>query len=99
MLSVETNRVSEDLVTLHAHSQPDSVARGMIKLVVKEAAQRAGIKSAKELSDKAGLHYQTCRLIWHGETKMIGLGTIDSLCKLLKVPPCQLFDFKDDSDK
>ena len=72
----------------------DTVAPIMIRLVVREVAERAGIKSARDLSIRSHLPYESCRLLWNGDSRMIGLGTLERLCTLLDVPPGQLFDFK-----
>src|SRR4051794_40421071 len=71
-----------------------SLAPSMIKLVVREVAERAGIRSARDLSIRAKLPYESCRLLWNGDSRMIGLNTLERLCTLLDVPPGQLFDFK-----
>jgi DNA-binding Xre family transcriptional regulator len=73
-----------------------TVAPGMIRLIVKEVAERAGITNAKELSVKAGLYYRTCYLLWHGKTRRIDLDTIEKLCTLLEVRPAQLLEFEPD---
>jgi DNA-binding Xre family transcriptional regulator len=66
----------------------------MIKLVVKEAAERAGISNALELSQRAKLPYESCRRLWRGEATMVALTTLERICSLLRVPPGQLFDFE-----
>lgn len=68
----------------------------MIKVLVKEVAEREGIRNALELSRRAGLHYQTVYSLWRGESKQIGLETIEKLCRALGVRPGQLFQLEPD---
>lgn len=66
----------------------------MVSLVVKEVAQRAGIKSAYELAQKTEIPVRSVYRIWDGTASMLGLDTIDRLCYALQVPPAQLFDYQ-----
>ena len=68
----------------------------MIKLLVKEVAEREGIRNALDLAKRAGLHYQTVYSLWRGESKQIGLETIEKLCRALGVRPGQLFQLDPD---
>jgi DNA-binding Xre family transcriptional regulator len=68
----------------------------MIKLLVKEVAEREGIRNALDLAKRAGLHYQTVYSLWRGESKQIGLETIEKLCRALGVRPGQLFQLEPD---
>ena len=68
----------------------------MITLLVKEVAKREGIRNALDLAKRAGLHYQTVYSIWRGESKQIGLETIEKLCRALGVRPGQLFQLEPD---
>ena len=70
------------------------VCGGMIKLVVKEIAQREGIENPNALSQMTGLPYETCRRIWQDKATMISLNTIERLCDVLRVRPSQLFDYE-----
>ncbi|MFP5260895.1 MAG: helix-turn-helix domain-containing protein [Blastocatellia bacterium] len=64
----------------------------MMKWTVKEVAQRAGIKNARELADRAGIHLNSAYGVWNNTARMLALDTLDKLCTLLKVKPGQLFD-------
>lgn len=77
----------------------DSVQYGMIRLVVKEIAEREGIENPNALSQATGLPYETCRRLWQEKASMIGLGTIERLCDVLHVRPGQLFDYENEPDK
>jgi DNA-binding Xre family transcriptional regulator len=66
----------------------------MIRLVVKEVARKEGISNPSELAEKAGLPYESCRLLWNGLSRRVDLGTIEKLCIALRVWPGQLFEFE-----
>ena len=70
------------------------VCGGMIRLVVKEIAQREGIENPNVLSQMTGLPYETCRRLWQEKATMISLNTIERLCDVLRVRPSQLFDYE-----
>lgn len=76
-----------------------TVGGTMIRLNVKEAAEREGYNNANELSEATGLPYETCRKLWRGEAKRIDLGTMERLCDLLRLRPGQLFDYEYEPDK
>ncbi len=65
-----------------------------MKLIVKEAAQREGIRNPVELSQKTGIAYGSCYRLWQGTATMIAVETIERLCTALRVYPGQLFDFQ-----
>ncbi len=71
----------------------------MIRLIVREVAEREGIRSPRELERATGLSYSTAYGLWNGNLRMIQLETIELLCTRLGVRPGQLFRFEADSDK
>lgn len=68
----------------------------MVKLRVRELAERKGIRNPRVLSQKSGVAYSTCYGLWYGERTLVGLGVIDKFCKALGVPPGKLFDYDPD---
>jgi DNA-binding Xre family transcriptional regulator len=66
----------------------------MVKLVVKDVAERAGIKTAYELAKRTEIPLRSAYRIWHGGATMLGLDTIDRLCYALEVRPAQLFEYE-----
>lgn len=70
-----------------------------MKLIVKEVAEREGIKNANELAVKAGIPLFSMYRIWDGRAKMIALETMDRLCTVLNVKPGQLFEHEAEPDK
>jgi DNA-binding Xre family transcriptional regulator len=73
--------------------------RGMIRLIVREVAERAGIKSGYELMQKTGLPPNTANSLWKGTVKRIDISTLDRLCIAFDVPPAQLFEFRREAPK
>ncbi|MGH9762961.1 MAG: helix-turn-helix domain-containing protein [Blastocatellia bacterium] len=64
----------------------------MIRRTVREVAERAGIRNAHELVQRAGLSVTTAYQLWEGTAKRLDLTTLDRLCALFDVPPGQLFE-------
>jgi DNA-binding Xre family transcriptional regulator len=72
-----------------------TVARDMtLRLIVREVAEREGIKTPYELSKLAGLPYETCRALWNEQSNMIALKTLERICTVLKVRPSQVIEFE-----
>ena len=71
----------------------------MIRLTIREIAQREGIENPNALSQAAGLPYETCRRLWQEKATMISLNTIERLCDTLRVRPAQLFDYEYEPDR
>ena len=74
----------------------DSIGGTMLKLAVREVAERAGVSSARNLSVKTELPYESCRRLWQGTASMVSLATLERLCRVLQVRPAQLFDYDPD---
>lgn len=70
-----------------------------MRLLVREVAEREGIRNALDLAQKTGLHYATVYRLWKGEAKRIDVETIDKLCTLFNVKPGQLFEHIAEPDK
>jgi DNA-binding Xre family transcriptional regulator len=91
---------SEDMVTvgktkfLCEDDVCDSLSQSMIRLIIKEVAMKEGIITPFDLSHKTGIPYESCRLMWGGETKRIDLKSIERICTVLGVRPGQLFEFE-----
>jgi DNA-binding Xre family transcriptional regulator len=77
----------------------DSFRHAMIKLIVREVAERAGIKNPLELSKLADLPYETVRRAWNDDAAQIGLKTIERLCDALQVMPGQIFQYVREADR
>jgi len=76
-----------------------NVPRSMLRLLVREIAEREGIENPLQLSERAGLPYETCRRVWNDVAEQWGRKTIERLCDALHVRPGQLFDYDPEPDK
>ena len=65
----------------------------MIKVQIAEVAQKRGITTAYQLQKALDVPPAMAAKLWKGQFKMIGLDTMDRLCKLLKCKPHQIFVF------
>jgi len=68
----------------------------LVRLKVKDVAERKGITNPLMLSKESGVPYAACHAIWNDQQKQIGLATINKLCVALKVKPGQLFEYEPD---
>jgi DNA-binding Xre family transcriptional regulator len=67
-----------------------------VKLIVKEIAEKKGIKNPFMLQAATKLNYAACYKMWHGEQQRIDLQTIAQICEALNVKPGQLFEYQKD---
>ena len=70
----------------------------MLRWVVREVAERAGIRNARELAAKTGLPPTSVYRIWTGKATRTDLATLDKLCTVLEVKPGQLFEHEAEMD-
>ena len=61
---------------------------GMIKVTIRQAARKAGIKNAHQLQKRAGISPTMAAYLWRGD-KLPELETLDRLCGVLE---CELSD-------
>jgi DNA-binding Xre family transcriptional regulator len=66
----------------------------MVKLIIRDVAERRGIKSAYQLQKVMGVAPSVAARLWKAEMRMIGLDTIDALCAALDCEPGALFERK-----
>lgn len=71
----------------------------MIRWVVREVAERAGIRNARELAARTGLPPTSAYRIWTDKATRTDLTTIDKLCTALEVKPGQLFEHEAEPDR
>ena len=67
----------------------------MIRLTILELLEKQG-KTKYWLYKQLGMSYQNVKRIVDNETKSIRFETIETLCRLLKCSPCELFEITDD---
>jgi DNA-binding Xre family transcriptional regulator len=71
----------------------------MIRLIVREVAEREGISSPRELEHATGISYATAHALWNGIPRMVQLKTLELICTRLGVRPGQLFEFEPNQGK
>jgi len=68
----------------------------MVRIKVREIAEKKGIGNPHQLSKATGLHYSVCHLYWNADPKQISAEAINKLCKALEIKPSQLFEYTPD---
>ncbi len=64
----------------------------MIRLRIRETAERRGISKPIDLARKTGLSFSVIHKLWNDQQTRIDLKTIESLCRCLGVAPGELFE-------
>ena len=67
----------------------------MIRKHIREMAERRGIKNAFGLQKAINVSPTVAAKLWSGNFEMIGLGTLDKLCRVLKCQPNKLLSYED----
>ena len=70
----------------------------MIKKHIKEIAEKRGIKNAYGLQLAIEVSPTVAAKLWSGNFEMIGLGTLDKLCRVLKTNPGKLLSYEDEGE-
>jgi DNA-binding Xre family transcriptional regulator len=70
------------------------MVRGMITKHVREVAEKRGIKNAHGLQNALEVSPTAAAKLWKGEFEMIGLGTLDKLCRVLRCKPADLLKYE-----
>jgi DNA-binding Xre family transcriptional regulator len=68
----------------------------MINKHIREVAEKRGIKNAYGLQLAINVSPTVAAKLWSGNFEMIGLGTLDKLCRVLKCQPNKLLTFEPD---
>lgn len=63
----------------------------MITKHVREMAEKRGYSTAYQLRKALGVSPTAATKLWSGDFEMIGLGTLDKLCEVLRCQPDKLF--------
>jgi DNA-binding Xre family transcriptional regulator len=93
MLETLQNKNSLKARNLAFLAESGNIINKMVKLQVRQVAERAGVKNAHELSKKCILPYEVAKFLWDGVSQMIALKTINKLCRGLSVHPSQFFEY------
>lgn len=67
-----------------------------MKLKVREIAEKVGIKNAAQLRARTGLGMKTSYQLWNGETELVSLQTLNTLCNVLQCGPALLLEYTPD---
>jgi DNA-binding Xre family transcriptional regulator len=67
----------------------------MIKKHIREIAEKRGIRNAYGLQIAIGVSPTVAAKLWSGNFEMIGLGTLDKLCRFLKCQPGRLLSYEE----
>ena len=70
----------------------------MIKVNIANVAKRRGIKTAYQLQKALDLPPSQAAKLWRGDIKMIGLYTMDRLCRVLKCKPDKIFVYEAETE-
>jgi DNA-binding Xre family transcriptional regulator len=70
----------------------------MIKKHIKELAEKRGIRNAYGLQKAIDVSPTVAAKLWAGNFEMIGLGTLDKLCKALRCQPGRLLSYEEKSE-
>jgi DNA-binding Xre family transcriptional regulator len=62
----------------------------MIRVTIKERAEKCGITTAYQLQKAMEVSPTLAARLWRGDFEMIGVGTLDRLCRVLRCQPDKL---------
>lgn len=65
----------------------------MIEVMIRERAEKCGIKNAYQLQKAMEVSPTLAARLWRGDFEMIGVMTIDRLCRLLRCQPDKLLRY------
>ncbi len=63
-------------------------------LTIREAAEKRGVTSSYQLMKALNIPPGHASKLWKGEMRMIGLDTVDALCKAFKCNPSDLIRYE-----
>jgi DNA-binding Xre family transcriptional regulator len=70
----------------------------MISVHISETARQRGITTAYQLQKALDISPTVAARLWKGEFDMIGLVTLDKLCRVLRCQPSKLLRYEPDSE-
>lgn len=65
----------------------------MITKHIRELAEKRGYTTAYQLRKALGVSPTAATKLWSGDFEMIGLGTLDKLCEVLRCQPDKLLRY------
>lgn len=69
----------------------------MIEIRIREIAERKGYKNANQLGAALEVAPNVASRLWNGQFEMVGVGTLDKLCRVLRCQPGKLLYYRPDS--
>ena len=69
----------------------------VLRVAIKEVADRRGIKTSSELATLLSVPRSTGSRLWKGSVDRIDLGTLEKLCDVLKCKPNDLLRYEPDA--
>lgn len=69
----------------------------MIEILIRERAEKCGITTAYQLQKAMQVSPTLAARLWRGDFAMIGLETLDKLCRVLRCQPNALFRYEPDT--
>ena len=69
----------------------------MITIHISEIARQRGITTGYQLQKALDISPTAAARLWKGEFDMIGMNTLDKLCRVLRCQPSKLLRFEPDS--
>ncbi len=70
-----------------------------MKSKIQARACRRGLNTAYALAKATKMPPNVAYKLWHGNYKMIGLGTLSKLCSVLECQPGALLEYEGDSNQ
>ncbi len=71
----------------------------MIKITIREMAEKRGITTAYQLQKALEVQPSMAAKWWRNDLEKIGINTLDRLCTVLKCKPNDLLRFEPDGEK
>lgn len=71
----------------------------MIKVAIREQAEKRGITTAYQLQKATGVQPSMAAKWWKNDLEKIGIKTLDTLCKVLKCKPNDLLKYEPDASE
>ncbi|MDQ1611284.1 MAG: Cro/C1-type DNA-binding domain [Pyrinomonadaceae bacterium] len=70
-----------------------------IIILIKERAEKRGIKNAHQLGLALGVAPNVSARLWNGEFEKLGMNTFEKLCDVLGCQPNTIFRYEPDKGK
>ena len=66
----------------------------MVKVAIREMAEKRGMTTAYQLQKATGVQPSMAAKWWRNDLQMIGIGTLDLLCRVLKCKPNDILKYE-----